>query len=129
MSRFLAGVDLSGVRLFARRPSSDLALKVVKPKWNGTSGLYAVQIAMEELGFDGVILAGCPIDAAAGTLAPENSLMTDPARVSKYRPEWLKALPDIGTRTRSMSGWTRDLLGAPTGEWLRSLTPLGETAA
>jgi hypothetical protein len=119
--RFLKGVDVSGVLMFARRASSDFPFKVVKPKWQGTSGLYAVQVALEELGFDGVILAGCPMDAAAGTLAPEHSLMTEAERVDRYRPEWLKALPEIGSRTRSMSGWTRKLLGAPDAEWLASL--------
>lgn len=119
-ARFLSGVDTTGVRLFGRRASSDYPVKVVKPKWNGTSGLYAVQIALEELGFAGVILAGCPIDAAMGTCSP-HSLMADAERVSRYRPEWIKALPEIGARTRSMSGWTRDILGEPTPEWLPPL--------
>lgn len=121
--RFLRGVDTSGVLMFARRASSDYPFKVVKLKWQGTSGLYAVQIALEELGFDGVILAGVPIDAAGGANDPE-SLMADAERVARYRPEWLKALPEIGVRVRSLSGWTRELLGAPTSEWLAGLTPL-----
>lgn len=118
---FTPELDLEGVKMYTRRGAHGFASYVVKAKWLGTSGLYAVQIALEELGFDGVIVAGCPIDAAAGTLAPEHSLMTDADRVNRYRPEWELAFPHIGARTRSMSGWTRDLLGAPTGDWLASL--------
>lgn len=114
--------DIEGVKIFTRRGAHGVASYVVRAKWLGTSGLYGVQIALEELGFDGVILAGVPIDAAAGTLCA-HSLMTDSDRVERYRPEWLLALPTIGARTRSMSGWTRELLGEPTSQWLRSLTP------
>ena len=109
--------------MFTRRGAHGFASYVVKAKWLGTSGLYAVQIALEELGFDGVILAGVPIDADAGTMAPEHSLMTDADRVNRYRPEWHLAFPSIGERTRSMSGWTRELLGEPTPEWLAELLP------
>lgn len=118
--RFLTGIDLSGVRLFARRAAPSVAFTAVKPKWHGSSGLYAAQIALEELGFDGVILAGCPMDAAAGALC-QHSEMGDPTKVDRFKPEWARALPEISGRIRSMSGWTRDLLGAPSGEWLAAL--------
>lgn len=120
---FTPDLDLDGVKMYTRRAAHGFDSYVVKAKWLGTSGLYAVQIASEELGFDGVILAGCPMDAEAGTLVPEHSLMTDADRVNRYRPEWDLALPTIGARTRSMSGWTRELLGAPDVEWLASLSP------
>lgn len=125
---FTPELDLEGVKMFTRRGAHGFASYVVKAKWLGTSGLYAVQIALEELGFAGVILAGVPIDADAGTMAPEHSLMTDADRVNRYRPEWLLALPSIGTRTRSMSGWTQEILGAPDAEWLQSLTPPASAA-
>ncbi len=35
-----------------------------------------------------------------------------------YREAWTDALPEIAGRARSMSGWTRDLLGAPTADWI-----------
>ena len=114
--------DIEGVKIFTRRGAHGVASYVVRAKWLGTSGLYGVQIALEELGFDGVILAGVPIDAAAGTLCA-HSLMTDADRVERYRPEWMLALPTIGARTRSMSGWTREILGEPTSQWLKALTP------
>lgn len=127
---FLEGVDTSGILMYTRRGTHEYASFVVKAKWLGTSGLYAVQIALEDLGFDGVILAGCPIDAAHGTRDPK-SLMTEPDRVERYKPEWRLALPHIGERTRSMSGWTRELLGEPTPEWLKALAqprPPAETS-
>jgi hypothetical protein len=122
IERFLTGVDLDGVQLFSRRADPRLAFKVVKPKWHGSSGLYAVQIALEEMGFDGAILAGCPMDAAGGTLCA-HSEMSEAAKVDRFKPQWLRALPHIGARTRSMSGWTQKILGAPDAEWLAGLTP------
>lgn len=121
-------IDLDGVRIFTRRRVHGVASTVVKTKWFGTSGLYAVQIALDELKADGVILAGVPIDANAGTLAPEHSLMSDAIRVAGYRPEWILALPEIKDRVRSMSGWTRDLLGAPDADWLDRLNPPRDVA-
>jgi hypothetical protein len=118
---FTPELDLDGVKMYTRRKAHGFAADIVKAKWLGTSGLYAVQIALEELGFDGVILAGVPIDAAAGTMFPEHSLMTEQDRVGRYRPEWLLALPMIKDRVRSMSGWTQGLLGAPDISWLESL--------
>jgi hypothetical protein len=36
-----------------------------------------------------------------------------------YRKGWERKLPDIKDRVRSMSGWTKELLGKPTKGWLR----------
>ena len=121
-------VDMGGVMVYTRRRVHGVASRIVRPRWLGTSGLYAVQIALEELGCDGVILAGCPMSAAAGTLAPEHSLMTDPDRVERYKPEWRTAMPAIAGRTRSMSGWTRELLGEPDNAWIDQLNALRSAA-
>jgi len=117
--RFLEGVDLEGVRMFSRRAERG-AFNAVRSKWRGDSGLYAVQIALQELGFAGVILAGCPIDASGGTLCP-HSEMAEPTKADRFKPAWVKALPEIRERTRSMSGWTRDLLGAPCQHWIAQI--------
>ena len=37
-----------------------------------------------------------------------------------HRDGWTKALPKIERKVRSMSGWTRELLGGVTLEWLEA---------
>lgn len=122
-SRFIPpAMDTSGVKMFTHRPVHGFDSRVVRAKWQGTSGLYGVQIALDELGFAGVILAGVPMDAGAGTNYGRET-WADDEFVAKMRPEWLRAMPTLKDRTRSMSGWTRALLGEPTSEWALSLTP------
>lgn len=79
----------------------------------GSSGLFAVKVALDELGFDRVVLCGVPITPTAHFDDPE------PWRHAKHYPDgWRQALPHIEGRVRSMSGFTKDLLGAPTAAWL-----------
>lgn len=122
--RFLDGVALEGVRLFANeRPAYDSTpWEIVPEKWGGTSGLYAVQIALGELGFAGSIVAGVPIDHKAGTTyARHPQKQWASGNEARYRRGWTKALPAIGARVRSMSGWTQEILGAPSRAWLEGL--------
>ena len=119
--RFIpAGLDMEGVKLFTRKRVHGFRANVVPWKWLGTAGLYGVQIALDELGCAGVILAGVPMDASAGTNYGKENWATEKF-VDDMRQGWLKAKPQIGARVRSMSGWTRELLGEPTAEWLASL--------
>lgn len=93
--------------------------KVVKDRWDCSSGLYAAQVALFELGAAGAILCGVPMDADAGHIAHDGP-WTD---AGHYRRSCRDALPDIGARTRAMGGWTRDLYGAPTSVWIDALDP------
>jgi hypothetical protein len=80
----------------------------------GSSGLFALKVALIDLGFDKAVVCGVPMteegrhffDATAwrGALS--------------HRAGWTQALPQIAERARSMSGWTRELLGAPDAAWL-----------
>lgn len=89
---------------------------IVREKWGGTSGLYAAQIALEELEVERVILAGVPILPEARSLYGPGPWSEE--HVDQYRAGWLKAFPRIVGRVRSVSGWTRDLLGYPSTDWL-----------
>lgn len=82
---------------------------------SGSSGLFGLRVALIDLGFDRAVLCGVPISTEAGHINPEHRWPD-----YLYRPGWLQALPMIKDRARSMSGWTRDLLGEPTAEWLES---------
>lgn len=76
----------------------------------GDSGLLAARVALA-LGASRVILAGVPLDDSG-------RVHDDPARTPFeyarfYRPVWEAARAELAGRVWSMSGFTRELLGAP----------------
>jgi hypothetical protein len=78
------------------------------PYRNGSSALYAVGFALLR-GAERIVLAGCPIDDTGHYWDAKRPLQYD-----GFRGAWLRALPQIKGRVFSMSGWTRELLGAPS---------------
>lgn len=83
---------------------------------SGSSGLFALKVALVDLGFDRAVLCGVPMDEQARHITS-----TRPWRAAEtLRAGWVQALPAIGDRARSLSGWTADLLGRPTPDWLAS---------
>lgn len=85
---------------------------------SGSSGLFAVSVALH-LGATHIILCGVPMTKAGyfaeSTVHPKGKTF---ASVDSHWKKWLQYQDDIRETTRSMSGRTRDLLGAPTQEWL-----------
>lgn len=86
--------------------------RVVNEYWSGTSGLYLVQVALFTLGYDRVICCGMPL-----TQSPHYFSDEDWKSFHLYRRGWMKAAEDLNGRVKSMSGWTRELLGHPR-DWL-----------
>lgn len=83
---------------------------------SGSSGLYAVRIALGVLRAARVVLAGMPIDNSPHFYDGER--LIGPAFVP-YRPEWRRAAQEeFADRVRSLSGWTAELLGRPDPTWL-----------
>jgi hypothetical protein len=85
------------------------------PAWGGSSGLLAVAVALQ-LGASHVICAGVP-------LMPNAAHFHDKRKwpdARRYHSAWERKLPVLKDRVRSCSGWTRELLGAPTAEWLEA---------
>jgi hypothetical protein len=81
----------------------------------GSSGLFALKVALDDLGYDRAVLCGIPLE-------PEAAHFDNPAvwkAALHYREGWIQALPHISDRTRSMGGWTAQMLGRPTPEWIR----------
>lgn len=72
---------------------------------SGSSALLACQAAIRALNYEQIILCGCPLD--------DN-------KYQGFRSGWENKAHrrEVLGRVKSMSGWTRQLLGAPTGEWL-----------
>jgi hypothetical protein len=80
----------------------------------GSSGLFALKVALVDLGFDKAVLCGVPMSVDGA-----HFFDTRPWRAAmSHRQGWSEALPHIKHKARSMGGFTADLLGRPTTEWL-----------
>lgn len=88
-------------------------MKVARVRnWGGSSGLLACVVALE-LGVTHGVLAGIPLDPHQG----HYNKAAKWGDGGNYRRGWLSRL-DLLRPFRSMSGLTRDWLGAPSKEWL-----------
>ena len=83
-------------------------------KTSGSSGLFALRVAIEEFGCDRNVLCGIPLDKSLGRV---DGLSHWPGAMA-FKRGWEETLPIIRDKARSMSGWTRNLLGEPTTSWL-----------
>lgn len=75
----------------------------------GSSGCWASVVALEVLGYDSVVLCGCPVDNSGNFYDPP--WVED--RFAGKRGVWKRAAALFAGRVTSMSGWTRDYFGAP----------------
>ena len=83
---------------------------------SGSSGLFCAQVALQQLGATRVVCCGMPMDDAPHFTG---GAKWDGAQC--HRVGWMQARAHLGA-VRSMSGWTRDLVGAPTKDWLHGHT-------
>jgi hypothetical protein len=74
----------------------------------GSSALLGVRAGIR-LGFTHIILCGCPLLGKNAQGKRYNKM---------FSPGWMDAYETIKNHVRSMSGWTMELLGNPTEEWL-----------
>ena len=81
--------------------------------WAGSTGALCVKVLRGE-GFDRIVLAGVPMNREGGHFYDDAPWKSAHA----YQNGWRRRLPEIASFVRSMSGWTQELLGAPTPEWL-----------
>jgi hypothetical protein len=90
-------------------------LDEIHREWTGgSSGLYAVSVALHRLHCDRIVLAGMPMDRQA------NDFRREPrwAHHQRYWDAWTANKVELQDVLRSMSGLTRATFGAPTPEWL-----------
>ncbi|MGR3574018.1 MAG: hypothetical protein ACU0CF_04685 [Sagittula sp.] len=81
---------------------------------SGSSGLFAAKVALVDLGFDRVVLCGIPMDPAPHFNGPTNwTPKAGRSPCDGFRRSWLAVPEEYRARMRSMSGWSRVLLGAP----------------
>lgn len=108
--RAVRGLNMD-FRTFAHEAGAD---EVVAQRWDGSSGLYMAEVALEQMGATGAILCGVPMEAESGHIdAPGLWVVRD-----RYRKGFGAAKADAAN-IRSMSGWTAELFGEPDVEWLR----------
>jgi len=85
--------------------------------WGGSSGMLCIAVAFE-LECTHIVLAGVP-------MVKLNNHFDDPKpwfECRQYHSVWKKLQPKLQGRVKSLSGWTKDLLGEPTEEWLNNET-------
>jgi len=87
----------------------------VTSEWRGSSGLFAVKVAME-CGFRRIVLCGVPMEPGAGHVVRHRSW----PEARTFHRGWQSHRALIAPVARSCSGWTQRLLGDVTAEWLRS---------
>lgn len=104
----------SNYRAFIHAPFAGIEAEIAPDRWAGSSGLFAAQVALTRLGASRVVLCGVPLDGDQAHFF--SRLPWTEAHV--FRRGFEAALPVIRDTVRSMSGWTRDLLGAPDAQWL-----------
>lgn len=80
----------------------------------GSSGLFALKVALVDLGFDRAVLCGVPMNGQSHFF--DTASWADGARA--HWRGWVEAMPAIKDKTRSMSGRTAEVLGRPDKQWL-----------
>jgi hypothetical protein len=90
-----------------------------KPNGGGSSGLFAVMVALE-MGYERLILCGMPLEGQERFDYDGREIITAETAYRFYRSGWKLRAPLLRGHVRSMSGWTRETFGDPTSEWLNS---------
>ncbi len=92
---------------------------------SASSGIYGAKVALAD-GFDKIVLAGIPMTPEAGHFMPESRTVAGQVRGkiwsghSAFVSGFNIAIPHLIGKVKSMSGYTKKTLGAPTQEWLTS---------
>jgi hypothetical protein len=80
---------------------------------SGSSGLFSIKVGFE-LGYERVILCGVPMEQQFGHFFDEKAW----EQAEVYRQAWLVNKEKLIDKVRSMSGWTREILGYPSTGWI-----------
>lgn len=82
----------------------------------GSVGLFAVKIALLELRLAQVLLCGVPMTEEAGHFRRHRPWKD----YYVFRKLWLARKDEIATCVRSFSGWTAELFGQPTMDFIKA---------
>lgn len=98
--------------------SPGLNMQTVDP-WGGSSGLLAVNVALNAFNADRVICCGIRLDRTPHFNAEkEADVPAEWREAERYRARWRAVENDLDGRVKSVSGWTSEFLGKPDAAWL-----------
>lgn len=81
---------------------------------SGSSGLFAVKVALIDMGIRNVILCGIPINPAPHETGKTHWTGGEGKKICEgFRVAWRNMPKKYQRRITSMSGWTRETFGAP----------------
>jgi len=84
---------------------------VARSPLSGSSAFLGCQAAVG-MCYQKIILCGCPMQG-------QNLIKKRATGYDKFQKGWVKFAPQMfGDKVKSLSGFTRDLMGFPTKEWL-----------
>jgi hypothetical protein len=96
-----------------------LNMQTVDP-WGGSSGLLAVNVALNGFNADRVICCGIRLDRTAHfNVGQEADVPEQWKEAERYRARWRAVEKELDGRVKSVSGWTMEFLGAPDAGWLK----------
>lgn len=108
-----AGGNIDYITHSHQQPADRLWPLVAPSPLSGSSSFLGTQAAVG-MGYTKIILCGCPMQGM-------NHDPNKRERYDNFQKGWLKFAKEMFKgRVRSMSGFTADLLGYPTREWLES---------
>jgi hypothetical protein len=83
---------------------------VDRSPYSGSSSYLGAQVAVG-LGYSKIILAGCPMSGP-------NLIRSTAQSYDSFQQGWLRHYEKLEGKVRSMSGWSKELLGYPDERWL-----------
>lgn len=92
--------------LNTKENSVDIVIPYKPP--SGSSALLAA-FAAKKIGYKKIVLCGCPLEGANARKAP----------YEVFRKGWNHYKDEVIGIVKSMSGWTRQLLGEPSLKWYK----------
>ena len=101
---FIGDIDFKVIS-HIENPGVDIIIPYEYP--SGSSALLGAMAGIE-IGYKKIILCGCPLQGV-------NSVNHD---YNKFHEGWKVRKDLVCDKVRSMSGWTAEFLGKPTGDWL-----------
>jgi hypothetical protein len=107
-----AGFPPAGKLWHSRHHISKVGSEPIE-SWGGSSGMLCIRVALT-LGCNRIVLAGIPMEKMMRHYDDDKPWH----EARQYWPAWERAIPQFHGRVRSLSGWTREKLGAPDMEWL-----------
>jgi len=89
-------------------------------RWHGSTALFAAYIGLA-MGYEKIVLAGCPMDKLGHWYWGDHPDNTGPNWQERDYQAWRDFAATPGaSRVRSFGGFTAEILGTPTIDWLKN---------